>query len=462
MFRPKLLTSLLMLALAVGPMSFASAPSATIADLPISLNGQQVDNATRTYPIIKRDGVLYFPLTFQDSRFMGLETKWTPKSGLEVTSAKVFNSYPKPQVSAGEKQESDPLDVQDIDYPVTFDGKSLQRAYDIFSYEGITYVPLTQELMSEVFQWSYEYSIEKGLVIEATHKGKKVTQEDEVLHMGQAQIVGEYYYYLGQMPLEDGEQGVYVAKKAIDSPEPPIKLLEIDQPWNREAMAASLEVQEFDQEVYLSLTLEENRRQAPKSHFLEVEGKLQPIISGKTKIIPYEGGIISYLLAPRFTSNLTYQPKQGEEIVLGNPNWTYNAMVLKGQWLEVSGMDTTTGEVGHMRIHMPTKTYEAFTPSDAPTYGLRLDGRQLVRKLGQKEEVLYPDMTFEKLVADGDYTLAFTTSGLGHPLDFSLLVFDSKGKEIMKVSDVLAQAHIYNDRLFFKVSDTMETYALPL
>ena len=70
--------------------TFSPAPAALAADtvqvtLPgftVTLNGQVIDNSYRQYPLLVYKDITYFPMTYYDCRFLGVETDWTRKNGL--------------------------------------------------------------------------------------------------------------------------------------------------------------------------------------------------------------------------------------------------------------------------------------------------------------------------------------------------------------------------------------------
>ncbi len=42
----------------------------------VTLNGQVIDNKNAKYPLLTYSNITYFPMTYQLSRFMGVETDW--------------------------------------------------------------------------------------------------------------------------------------------------------------------------------------------------------------------------------------------------------------------------------------------------------------------------------------------------------------------------------------------------
>jgi hypothetical protein len=42
----------------------------------VTLNGTVIENATNQYPLIVYKDITYFPMTYYDCRFLGLESVW--------------------------------------------------------------------------------------------------------------------------------------------------------------------------------------------------------------------------------------------------------------------------------------------------------------------------------------------------------------------------------------------------
>lgn len=94
----KLFVSLLALVvmlmiLPIQPAQAAGKVSVKLSDYAITLNGMSVNNAYRQYPFVVYRDVIYCPLTYYDSRFLGLETNWRNEKGLSVLSTDVVCGF---------------------------------------------------------------------------------------------------------------------------------------------------------------------------------------------------------------------------------------------------------------------------------------------------------------------------------------------------------------------------------
>ena len=58
--------------------------SVKIPNFKVQLNGEMMNNDYSQYPLIVYNDITYFPMTYHNCRFLGLETKWAPQKPLEI------------------------------------------------------------------------------------------------------------------------------------------------------------------------------------------------------------------------------------------------------------------------------------------------------------------------------------------------------------------------------------------
>ena len=75
------------------PAQAAGKMAVTLPDFTITINDVVVDNQNRQYPFLLYQGITYFPLTYDDSRFLGVETSWTEEEGLVLERTDVSCIY---------------------------------------------------------------------------------------------------------------------------------------------------------------------------------------------------------------------------------------------------------------------------------------------------------------------------------------------------------------------------------
>ncbi len=154
----------------------------------ITINGVTVDNLYAKYPCIVYNDITYFPMTYKDSRSLGLRTDWTSKTGLIIErtgtppSAPDFETKDKiftiklvdnlPIIESSDPPQNDIAGDNGIatvtEGKITVNGKPVINSaeeYPLLLYRDITYFPLTWRFAVEEFGWEYNFTSEGGLVI---------------------------------------------------------------------------------------------------------------------------------------------------------------------------------------------------------------------------------------------------------------------------------------------------------
>ena len=134
----------------------------------VTLNGQVIDNKNAKYPLLTYSNITYFPMTYQLSRFMGVETDWNNAAkSLNITAGGAQSAY---VAETGEAQRGS-VAVTPASYKISVNGAQInnkEEKYPIFNYNGITYFPLTWAYAVDSFGWSYQWDAENGLRIDTT------------------------------------------------------------------------------------------------------------------------------------------------------------------------------------------------------------------------------------------------------------------------------------------------------
>ncbi|MDF2635375.1 MAG: hypothetical protein K0R78_2249 [Pelosinus sp.] len=137
----------------------------------ITMNDVRIDNNERLYPIIVYKDITYVPMTYNDSRFLGLETKWSSDSGLQVNKISVQVSYNPNKGSSNSYLESAVLP----EFGIRVNGKTIDNkneTYPLLVFRDITYFPLTWRYMVDEFGWNSSFDPSGGLIINSK-AGKK-------------------------------------------------------------------------------------------------------------------------------------------------------------------------------------------------------------------------------------------------------------------------------------------------
>ena len=134
----------------------------------VTLNGQVIDNKNAKYPLLTYSNITYFPMTYQLSRFMGVETDWNNAAkSLNITAGGAQSAY----VAETGKAQRGSVAVTLASYKISVNGAPInnrEEKYPIFNYNGITYFPLTWAYAVDSFGWSYQWDAVNGLRIDTS------------------------------------------------------------------------------------------------------------------------------------------------------------------------------------------------------------------------------------------------------------------------------------------------------
>lgn len=221
---------ILMMAVAIMPANKAEAASSVRVSMPafkVSLNGVNIENNYNQYPLIVYNDITYFPMTYYDSRFMGLETAWDSSTGLNIIKTGANWSYQKQESSI---KNSRIYNAQIAPFKITVNGKSIDNSkeqYPLLLFRNITYFPLTWRFAVEEFGWKYTFNQNNGLAVNSTDSTPSVGQvilpivTHETGQKGAFTMAGDYFYYEGkggiiyQTPVNDPAS----AKKVYELPD---------------------------------------------------------------------------------------------------------------------------------------------------------------------------------------------------------------------------------------------------
>lgn len=187
------------------PTVHAAASNVTVK-LPafkVTLNGTVIDNKTSQYPLITYKDVTYFPMTYYDCRFLGLESVWNSRTGLNISKTGVSWSYNKYQAKA---PNGNTYAATIASFPIMVNEKSIDNSketYPLLLFRNVTYFPLTWRFAVEEFGWDYSFDNTNGLIINSTKGGTAagqitlpiVTRENG--EKGAFTMAGDYFYYEG-------------------------------------------------------------------------------------------------------------------------------------------------------------------------------------------------------------------------------------------------------------------------
>ncbi len=169
----KLILFLVILILILGTLTNIYASQSNVAiTLPsfkITLNDTQIDNSYREYPFIIYKGITYFPLTYFDCRFLGIEANWNQSTGLEVNKTGVTCGYRNYTTKIKNKNA---YTATIPNFNIKVNGKIIDNTkeeYPLLLFKNITYFPMTWSFCVNEFSWRYKFDSINGLSINSTN-----------------------------------------------------------------------------------------------------------------------------------------------------------------------------------------------------------------------------------------------------------------------------------------------------
>lgn len=159
---------------------FAQDVKVTLPTFGVTMNAEKISNEYRKYPFIVYKDITYFPMTWNDSRFLGLTTNFTSSTGLEVYQTNALipfaNNKPDLQRAKNSKQGKATL----ANFKIKVNGKVIDNSketHPLLLFKGVTYFPITWRFAVNEFKWDYQFTRKEGLKINSTVVEKSATYE---------------------------------------------------------------------------------------------------------------------------------------------------------------------------------------------------------------------------------------------------------------------------------------------
>ena len=172
---------------------------ATIPSFDVHFNGNKVESEYREYPLLVYKDITYFPMTYFDSRHLGVETEWDEKTNTLTISRTNINSILTAYKS--EKKNSNSNEVTICDFNIIVNGTKIDNStepYPLLTFRDVTYFPLTWRFAVDNFHWEYSFDSENGLVINSSNHRVKMLDLSALEMVGAYSgftCDGEYYYH---------------------------------------------------------------------------------------------------------------------------------------------------------------------------------------------------------------------------------------------------------------------------
>jgi len=195
----KLLVILAFIIVTLPIMSVSAKESTDIPVFDVHFNGNKVDSTYREYPLLVYKDITYFPMTYFDSRHLGLVTEWDGETNTLTISKENINSILSAYKS--EDKNTSKNDVNVCNFNIIVNGKEIDNKnepYPLLTFRDVTYFPLTWRFAVDEFGWEYSFDSENGLSINSTnHKVKMLDLSSLEMVGAYAGFTydGEYYYH---------------------------------------------------------------------------------------------------------------------------------------------------------------------------------------------------------------------------------------------------------------------------
>ncbi|MDQ0877498.1 hypothetical protein QFZ77_006157 [Paenibacillus sp. V4I3] len=172
-----------------------SSVSVTLPDFKVKLNGNTVENQYRQYPLLVYKDITYFPMTWYDSRLLGLETTWTADRGLAIKNVNVTSSYHPYQKN---DKNSESYKATKAAFGITINGQTVdtsKQEYPLLSFNNVTYFPMTWEFAHDLFGWNYAWDDSEGLTINSVNPQLKTLDLPVDAGDNDVAMFNSYYYF---------------------------------------------------------------------------------------------------------------------------------------------------------------------------------------------------------------------------------------------------------------------------
>ncbi|WP_123042965.1 hypothetical protein [Cohnella candidum] len=481
-FLVSILTLLFTLAI---PQTLFAAPSQVSVTLPsfnVSLNGIKIDNAYRQYPLIVYKDITYFPMTYNDSRFLGVETTWDSNNGLAINQTRVAAAYRDVRgMFVNKKTQTATIRTGDLH----LNGKVIRDAdqgqYPFLSFRNVTYFPLTWSYAVKELGWSYHFDSKTGLAVSSTNP--KVTKAASMpgTTADGATLYQGYKYAIGK----DGavvSSKVGTIGKSVTLTQLPI--------WSegdgKSRVTGSLYVQ--DGSLWLSyhqggaiMGHDEYFRLNEKGKFeLAESGYLTFRTFGDTKIKVRQG-------FPPSPNNLSVAIGTQEAKPAGDPAYVY------GETMKALANGGSTGsssrdlslidhdlyvlaynmekDTDFSRLHkINLVTNETTRVSDLEATGFAIIGNNVYLNSdgdlyrfsleGGPEEHLNPESKLASVTEDDGYVLCTFVKEANTP--YTLVVYDLNGNIVFKTSDVVSSSAVEGGKVYYTEKEGHNVYSASL
>jgi len=203
----------------------------TLPSDPVWLQGVLLNQINNRYPLIEHGNTLYFPLTWNLSRFMGIETAWSEADGLSIVHSARFAPLDPPDDYFNDLLATYRATIKR--QPITLNGRIIMPpsvGLPWLIFRGVTYLPLTAAMIEEL-RWQVHMYPERGIDIEA---GNVATSELEtVITLLNNTAHSRRLGFTAHLTMPQSEDSMIITGQIENSTTPPFGALRGNYWWQR-------------------------------------------------------------------------------------------------------------------------------------------------------------------------------------------------------------------------------------
>jgi len=147
-----------------GTVSAATPADVIVPEFNVVVNGRYVENDYRQYPFILYKDITYFPMTYHDCAYLGVQNDWTPEEGNIITTSDHSLGEYDDRITPKNNRNADGR-AYIAEGAITVNGISVDNAneeYPILNYRDVLYFPLTWD-WCQAFGWNIGFDSANGL-----------------------------------------------------------------------------------------------------------------------------------------------------------------------------------------------------------------------------------------------------------------------------------------------------------
>ncbi|WBW50391.1 hypothetical protein O6R05_02280 [Peptoniphilus equinus] len=136
----------------------------------VTINDVAMEKENSEYPVLVYRDITYFPMTYKNARFLGLDTLWDK----DTATLHIVRSTPQGTYYAYPGKRNPMYDTANaVNFNIMLNGKKVypgSQYYPLLVYRDVTYFPLTWQFCRDEFKWTYSFDDVTGLQISSEGK----------------------------------------------------------------------------------------------------------------------------------------------------------------------------------------------------------------------------------------------------------------------------------------------------